>query len=168
MPAEKFLKNVAGGFVEAVSVATGGAPSAEKIPSLDASGRLDLTMMPSGIGPGTSIVQASEALIAGDYVNIHNVASAFRVRKADAATAGKEAHGYVLTAVASGANATVFSDGLNTGVTAQLPGQVFLSTTPGIGSATAPTVAGQVSQPLGIAMSATSVNFERQPAILLA
>lgn len=168
MAGEKFLKHSAGGFLEVVAVQTGGAPSADKIPSLDAAGRLDISMMPTGVGAGTSVIQASEALSAGDYVNVHDVAGAFRVRKADATTSGKEAHGYVLSAVSSAANATVYSDGLNTGVSAQTPGVVFLSTSPGLGSSTAPSGTGQISQPLGVAVSATAVNFERQPAILLA
>lgn len=54
-------------------------------PALDASGRLDSSVMPVGIGADTATIQTSEALASGDYVNIHDdVAGAFRVRKADA------------------------------------------------------------------------------------
>ena len=87
------------------TVTSAGAGDADKITALDASGRLDSSVMPVGIGADTATIQTSEALASGDYINIHDVAGAFRVRKADATTAGKEAHGFVLAAVGSGANA---------------------------------------------------------------
>lgn len=145
-----------------------GAADAGKIPQLDAAGRLDSSMMPVGIGADTSSITASEALAAGDWVNIHNSSGA-KVRKADASTSGKEAHGFVLAAVSNGAQATVYFEGTNTQVTGQTPGNVFLSAiTPGAGAAAAPTTAGQVVQRLGIAVSATAVNFEAQQPIVLA
>jgi hypothetical protein len=69
----KFLQHdSAGGFREVQAVNTGGAPQANKIPSLDASGRLDPTMMPTGVGAETSIVPAFGNLAAGDLVNVFN------------------------------------------------------------------------------------------------
>src|SRR5690606_35480393 len=62
-----------------------GAADAGKLAMLDANGRLDSTMMPVGIGADTASIQASEALAAGDFVNIHSSSGA-RVRKADAAS----------------------------------------------------------------------------------
>lgn len=168
MAGEKFLKHSAGGFVETVATQTGGAPNADKIPALDASGRLDASMMPTGIGSDTAVIQASETLVAGDFVNVHNVTGSARVRKADAATAGKEAHGFVLAGVASAANATVYFEGTNTGVTGQTPGVAFLSTTAGLAQTAAPSAAGQVVQRLGLAVSATAINFEPSPPITLA
>ena len=145
-----------------------GAGDAGKLVALDASGKIDSTMMPVGIGADTSSIQASENLAAGDFVNIHNSAGA-RVRKADASTAGKEAHGFVLSAAANGAQATVYFEGTNTQVSGQTPGDVFLSPgTPGVGTSTAPTAAGQVVQKIGVAVSATAGNFERSTPIILA
>jgi hypothetical protein len=144
-----------------------GAGDAGKIPQLDGSGRLDNTMMPSGIGPDTASITASEALAAGDFVNVWNSTGA-KVRKADATVAGKEAHGFVLSAVSNGAAATVYFEGTNTGVTGQTPGNVFLSTTAGIGAAAAPTGSGNVVQRIGFATSATSMNFQSQPPVTLA
>lgn len=167
MPGEKFLKHSAGGFVEAVSVQTGGAPSADKIPALDGNGRLDASMMPTGIGADTAVIQASEALAAGDLVNVHNSGGA-RVRKADASTVGKEAHGFVLAGVGSGANATVYFEGANGQVTGLTPGVVYLSTTPGLATNTVPTAPGNVVQRVGLATAATSLNFESSPPITLA
>lgn len=168
MAGEKFLKHSNGGFIEEEAVQTGGGGNADKIPSLDAAGRLDISMMPTGIGADTAVIQASETLAAGDFVNVHNVGGAARVRKADAATSGKEAHGFVLAGVSSGANATVYFEGSNTQVTGQTPGRVFLSTTAGLSEDTAPSGSGEVVQRIGLAVSATVVNFEASPPITLA
>ena len=63
------------------SVQSGGNTNADKLASLDANGRWTDSMMPSGIGADTGEVQASEALSAGAFVNIHADGSNFRVRK---------------------------------------------------------------------------------------
>ncbi|KAA9148923.1 hypothetical protein F3K36_33945, partial [Delftia sp. BR1] len=137
------------------------------IVALDDSGRIDNSMMPVGIGADTAVIAASEALAAGDWVNVWNSTGA-KVRKADATTSGKEAHGFVLAAVTSGANATVHFEGTNTQVTAQTPGPVFLQTTAGTGGATAPSASGNVVQRLGVAVSTTAVNFEGGVPVVLA
>lgn len=144
-----------------------GAGDAGKIAQLDGSGRLDTTMLPVGVGPDTASIPASENLAAGDFVNIHNSTGA-KVRKADATTSGKEAHGFVLSAVTSGNNATVYFEGTNTAVTGQTPGVVFLASTAGTATATPPSGSGNVVQQIGLATSATGINFEPQPHIVLA
>lgn len=144
-----------------------GAGDASKLVALDGSGRIDNTMMPAGIGPDTASIITSEALAAGDFVNIWNSTGA-KVRKADATVAGKEAHGFVLAGAASGAAATVYFEGTNTGVTGQTPGPVFLSTTAGVATATAPSTAGNVVQRIGFAVSATAINLQSQTPITLA
>jgi len=144
-----------------------GAGDSGKVVALDGSGRIDSTMMPVGIGADTATIQASEALSAGDLVNIHNSGGP-RVRKADATTAGREAHGFVLAAVANGANATVYFEGTNTGVTGLTPGPQFLSITPGIATATAPSAAGNIVQRVGVATAATALNFEGGVPVTLA
>lgn len=142
-----------------------GAGDANTVVSRDATGRISMLDMPVGLGADTANIQASEALAAGDYVNIHEATGAFRVRKADATVAGKEAQGFVLAAVASGAQATVYFEGTNTQVTGQTPGKVFLQTTAGRGAAAAPNGAGNVVQNIGFAVSATAVNFQAGVAI---
>ena len=154
-------------IVNATTASTGAASSA-KVVALDSTGRIDQSMMPVGVAADIQLIVASEALNAGDYVNIWSNAGAFNVRKADATVAGKEAHGFVISAVASAATATVYFEGSNTAVTGQTPGNVFLSTTPGAGSAAAPTAAGNVVQRIGFATTSTSVNFQSQPPIVLA
>lgn len=131
--------------------------SANKVVKLDGSGKLDVTVMPSGIGADTAIITASEALSAGDWVNIYNNSGA-KVRKADATTTGKLAHGYVTAAVSNGNPATVYFEGSNSNVTGMTPGEVYLSTTPGVGTNTPPSTAGNVVQKIGFATSATNVN----------
>lgn len=144
-----------------------GAADAGKIPALGGDGRLDTTFMPPGIGADTKIIAASEALAAGDFVNVWNSTGA-KVRKADATTSGKEAHGFVLAAVSNGANATVFFEGPNTAVSGQTPGPVYLSTTAGLATATPPSATGNVVQRIGVAVGATEINFEGSQPIVLA
>lgn len=147
--------------------ASAGAGDAAKVVQLDSSGRIDSTMMPVGIGADSASITTSEALSAGDFVNIWNSTGA-KARKADATVAGKEAHGFVLVGVGSGAAATVYFEGTNTAVTGQTPGPVFLSTTAGQAAAAAPTGTGNVVQRIGFAVSATAINFQSQPPITLA
>lgn len=169
MAGEKFLQHDAnGGLREVEAVQTGGAPSADKLPSLDAAGRLDISMMPTGLGADTAVIEASGALAAGDFVNVFDDGGTVKVRKADATAIGTIAHGFVLDAVADAANATVYFEGANTAVTGMTGGQIFLSTTAGAATGTAPTASGQVVQKLGVAVSATQINFEPATAILLA
>jgi hypothetical protein len=144
-----------------------GAGDTGKLVALDAAGRIDTSMMPVGIGADTATITTSEALSAGDFVNIWNSGGA-RARKADATVAGKEAMGFVLAAFGSSVSATVYFEGMNTGVTGQTPGPVFLSATPGLATATAPSAAGNVVQRIGFAVSASAVNFQSQPPVTLA
>ncbi len=166
MPGQKFLKQVNGVLTEQEALQTSsGAADAGKVPGLDANGRLDNSMMPVGIGADTKVLVASEALSAGDWVNVWNSSGA-KARKADAATQ-KEVNGFVLAAVANGGNATVYFEGTNNMVSGQTPGQVFLGNA-GVGVAAAPTAAGSIVQRVGVAVSATEVNFERSQPIVLA
>ncbi len=168
MAAKKFLRFVSGVFTEVFGVQTSaGAANAGDIVALDDTGRLDNSLMPVGIGADTKSITTSEALAAGDWVNIWNSTGA-KARKADATTAGKEVHGFVLAAASSGASALVYFEGTNTQVTGQTPGPVFLQTTAGTGGATAPSASGNVVQRIGVALSATEVNFEGGPAVTLA
>ena len=169
MAAKKFLRLVNGVLTEIFGVQTSaGAGNAGDLVSLDDSGRIDGSMMPVGIGADTSNVVASEALAAGDFVNVWNDAGAFKVRKADATAAGKEAHGFVLAAVASAGTATVYFEGTNTQVTGQTPGTVFLQTVAGKGGAVPPSAPGNAVQQIGVATGATTINFERGTVVTLA
>lgn len=145
-----------------------GSADAGKTLLLDASGRISSTAMPVGMGADTASITASEALAAGDLVNVWSDGGAFKVRKADASAAGKEAHGFVLAAVSAGAAATVYFEGTNTQMTGLTPGALFLSATAGKAQASAPTGAGQVVQRVGFAVSATALNFQASQPVVLA
>ena len=165
--ADKYIYNNSGTLTEkAAIISSAGAGDSGKIIALDAAGRIDNSMMPVGIGTDTGAVTASENPSAGDFVNIWNSTGA-KVRKADATTAGKRAHGFVLASVTSGNTATVYFEGTNTAVTGQIPGEVFLSTTAGLSTATAPSASGNVVQRIGFAISATAINFQAGEAITL-
>lgn len=167
--ADKYLYNNAGTLTEREAKQTSaGAGDAGKIVALDAAGRIDDSMMPVGIGADTQIIDASENLAAGDLVNIWDNTGDANVRKADASTAGKEAHGFVLAAVTSGNPATVYFEGTNTQVTGLDAGVQFLSTTPGLTSDTAPSGSGNVVQRVGFATSGTTLNFQAHDPIVLA
>lgn len=150
-----------------IQVSTG-AGDAGKLPALDNSGRLDTSMMPVGIGADTKAIATSESLAAGDFVNIWNDAGTPKVRKADATTAGKEAQGFVIAAFTHPTEATVYFEGTNTAITGATAGTVFLSTTAGGFTSTAPSTTGNVVQSIGVATDATSINVEFKNAIELA
>lgn len=146
-----------------------GAGDTGKVVALDSTGRIDSSMMPVGIGADTASIVASEALAAGDLVNVWNNAGTANVRKADGSTSGKEAHGYVLAAVSSSASATVYFEGTNTQCTSLTPGLQFLSgSTAGKSVAAAPTGTGKTVQVVGFALSTTAMNFQAELPITLA
>jgi hypothetical protein len=199
MAANKYLKNNAGNAIEETSVdssagagdagkivalnasgvldstivnsktTSAGAGDSGKLPALDSAGLLDSSFMPVGVGADTAPITASEALTAGDFVNIH-ISSGIKVRKADATTAGKEADGFVLASVSSSATATVYFRGSNTAVSGLTAGTEYvLSTTAGgvVAVASAPSGSGNVNQRLGKASSSTVLNFQRGMPITL-
>jgi hypothetical protein len=90
------------------------------------------------------------------------------VRLADATTAGKQAHGFVLSAVTQAANATVYFEGNDNAITGAVAGNVYLSTTPGGFTSTPPATTGNVVQKVGVATSATSINVEFAEPVELA
>lgn len=155
-------------IVNAVN-ASAGSGSASKVVMLDAAGKIDSTMMPVGVVADVALIVTSEALVAGNLVNVWDNAGVFKVRKADGSTSGKEAHGFVLAAFASGATATVYFEGSNTQVTGLSPGNQYLSAaTPGLSTSVAPSASGNTVQRVGFATSATSMNFQSGTPITLA
>lgn len=170
MAAKSFLRMVAGRTREIFGiVVSAGAGNDGDLVALDASGRLDNSVMPVGIGADTKSIQASENLAAGDLVNIWTSGGA-RVRKADASTSGKEANGFVLAAVTSGQNATVYFEGTITGLSGLTIGARYYvsAASPGAATATAPSGSGNVVQYVGVAVSATEISFEHDDGVILA
>lgn len=115
-----------------------------------------------------AIIPAFEDLEAGDFVTIADIGGA-KARKALASGLDRRAHGYVLTDVVAGSDAIIHFEGLNTRVTQLTPGAMqFLSATlPGGTTEMAPSVPGQIVQTLGIAASATAINFELTTPMLI-
>jgi hypothetical protein len=149
-------------------VSSSGVGDANKIVQTDGSGKLDATLMPSGIGAATESMVAFEALAAGDFVNIFLNASVRNARKADASN-GRLAHGYVTTSVASSGNATVILQGTNTALTGLTVGSRYFLSASGAGTATltSPIATGHTIQVLGTAVSATSINFEFDDGVVI-
>jgi len=169
MAGDKYIYNNGGVLTEKAAIqSSAGAGDAGKIPALDAAGLLDLTMMPTGIGPEIITLAASEDLSAGNLVNIWIDTDTPKARKADATTVGKEANGFVLDAVTSGNNAEVYLVGVNTQVSGLTVGTIhYLATTAGGVTTTAPSGSGNVVQSVGRSGSATQLAFQPGPAIVL-
>lgn len=164
--AQKFYRNLAGKIVELEALVTSaGAGDAGKIVATDSSGRLDISLMPLGVGQEVSVIAASENLTAGDFVNIWNSSGA-KARKADASSNLKWAVGFVTANVTSPANATIYGiSNKNTALSGLTIGaEYWLSTTPGavVNQAGVPTGAGQLIQRLGCAESTTAMVFSNQ------
>jgi len=161
--AQRFMARIGGKNkqVEA-KVGSAGASDAGKIGAYDSSGRWPMSTMPLGVGVNTQVAPASEALSAGNFVNIWSDAGVAKVRLADNSN-GRSADGYVIEAVASAADATVYPlDGTNPELIGLTPGaEYWLGTAGGVtGTPLDETDAGNVnkiSQYLGKAKSATEL-----------
>lgn len=162
--ANKYLKVGTTGFPEEVeaTVTSAGAGDAGEIVALDSTGKLDTSVMPTGIAADVAVLASSENLAAGDYVNIWDDSGTPKVRKADASGGvAKKADGFVLAGVTAPANATVYFEGTNNQVSGKTGGtEYFLSATPGQVTATPPTTAAHICQSIGKATSATAINTE--------
>lgn len=170
---QKFIKLASGRLVEetieSVS-ATAGAGDADKLVRLATDGKIDPSMMPTGLGADVMTIVASENLAAGDFVNIWNNTGVANARKADASSSGKEADGFVLDAVNSGQNASVYFEGRNTALTGLTIGSRYYLSAAAAGAITStpPSAASQVVQFMGRASSATSLAFEATDGVILA
>ena len=171
--ADKYINLAADGSQIEVEglVTSAGAGSDGKIPALDATGKLDNSMMPAGIAADTKSIEASENLAAGDMVNVW-LDTTMKCRKADAsgASASKRTHGYVLAAVTSGNQATVYFEDTVTGLAGLTLGATYFldGGTPGGITTTAPTTTGHCVQEVGVAISATELSFEPSKPIIRA
>lgn len=109
-------------------------------------------------------VPASEAIGYGSMVNLYNNAGTLNARNANATDNTKPCHGYCNEA-GGNAGAGAFTEVIvlsgmiiTSGLT---PGtRYFLSTTNGLITATAPVAAGNISQVIGFALSATELLFD--------
>lgn len=161
--ADKLIKIGTEGLEEFNPISTSaGAADAGKAIILNSSGKIDETILPTGIGADTKVCVAFETLAAGDVVNLFDDSGTLKARKADASAAfTKSVHGFVKANVTSAQNATVYFEGTISGLTGLTIGaKYFLSATAGTLTTTAPTTAGHIMQYVGVAVSATELSFE--------
>ena len=137
-----------------------GAGDAGKLAALDSTGRLDPSMMPVGVVADVSTGTASETLSAGSFVQEYSGG----VRLADCSN-GRQATGFVLALVSNGGTASVYHEGQNTSLSSLTKGTAYFLSTTGAVTATPTTTAGQILQFLGYATSTTSINFEPETPI---
>lgn len=157
----KLLRNNAGQVEEYTPIsASTGAGDANKVPQTGANGKLDSTLIPTGTGEDYSRV-ASENLAAGDLINVWDDAGTAKIRKADATAAGKEAMGFVQSAILSAASGTArIGNGVISGLAGLTIGaNYYLSTTAGLYTTTAPSTVGNIIQKVGKAISATELSY---------
>ena len=166
--ANKYIELSSGQLAEREGLVTSaGAGDAGKIVATDSTGRIDSTLLPVGVTAETTTATATEALAAGDFVNIYD-STGLKVRKADASGGNaKKAHGYVLAAVSNGGTATIYYGNLNNLLSGLTVGATYYlsGTTPGEVTTTAPTTAAYIVQQLGTARSATEMLVEIQSTI---
>lgn len=168
--AQKPLQLVNGKITQVeATVVSAGAGDAGELVALDSSGKIDVSVLPTGLGPNVKVIIASENIGAGKYVNIYDVAGTPTVRLADNSNS-REAHGFLLDAVLAAANATVYFEGTNNDLSGLTTGtRQFLGTAGGV-TATPPTFAGgaTISQLVGTAISATEIDTDIDDCIVLA
>lgn len=142
MSALKFLTRLADGTIKSIAaiVSSAGVGSANKIIATGSDGKISATFLPPGVEVQVELATASEALDAGDFVNIFDDNGSRGVRKAIASDLNKPAHGFVISSVASAAEASVYTKGVNTAVAGVENTKYFLSSvTAGDATDTAPT-----------------------------
>lgn len=114
----------------------------------------------------TEQIVASQALVAGSFVNVWNNAGTISIRAASAYPPNIcPADGFILSAVASGGVATVYFSGRNHMANFQdfAPGIHYLNSG-GASSTFAPTTKGCLVQRIGFALTINSINFQRGEA----
>ena len=167
MAAQKFLQLVSGKIKEVFGSVTS---TANALVAMDSTGHIDVTVLPTGVGPETQSMVTSENLTAGNFVNVYSNSGVLTARKADATTNTKPAHGFVLSTVTSPAAVTVYLLGnINSSQSSLTIGSIYyLDTTAGGVSLTPPSASGNIVQEIGIALTATTIPFENVRTIEVA
>ena len=145
-------------------LSSAGAGSANQLPALDGTGRLDISFMPSGLGASVSpTVTASAAISAGMLTNIYNNAGVLSVRPADNTNAASFANSFATAAIAAAATGTVTLTGICAGMTGMTAGVTqYLGTAGGV-TTTPPTTVNYLVQEVGFALSTTTMEFAPDP-----
>lgn len=170
MAAERFVQATSTGLQsKQAKDSSAGAGDAGALVALDSAGKIDLSMMPTGVGADTATIVCSENLAAGDLVNLWDDSGTIKVRKADASN-GRRADGFVLSAYTTAQSALVYFEGSVTGLSSLTLGSTYYlsDSTPGGLTTTAPTSgAGKIQQEVGRCRLASALVFEPQAPIVL-
>lgn len=164
MPVNRILSIVSGirKWVTPITTSAGVGDALKPI-NTNASGVIDITLLPGGLA-NVIIAVASEALSAGDAVNLWDDAGTTKLRKADAdGGVSKKTDGFVIAAFALGATATAYKDGSLTGLAGLTPGVDYFTSTAAGGITSDPsgyTAAGQAVQRVGKAQSASVLQIQ--------
>ena len=168
MSVKRFLRYLNGKPSESDALqASTGVSDADKIVATGADGKLDVSLMPSSITVQTKIAPASEDLAAGDLINLWDDSGAVKARLADASTS-RPAHGYIKAGALTGANATVYLEGVNDQLSGLVAGDVWLGESGAVTQTAPASGSGGISQLVGTALSATEMDFEKEQPIGLA
>lgn len=163
--AKKYIELLNGKLAnKEATVSSAGAANSGEIVALDSTGKIDVSVLPVGVGPDVKLLEVTEDLTGGQYVNVFDVSGTAKVRLADASN-GRDAHGFVKEAYLTGATAVVYFEGPNddlVGLT--IGGRVYLNTAGGVTQT--PRATG-IHQFLGVAVSATEVNTDIDDFVVL-
>ena len=166
MSTQQYFAEIVLGVVKNIATAlSGGSGDANKIPQLDANGQLTEAMMPTGVSADVFTGVVSGSISANSLVAI--VAGAKPIVLADNSN-NRPAWGYVLTGYTDGQTATVYKYGTIPGQTGLTVGGLggaglcFLGTAGAITQTPVATGSGLVSQVIGAASTATTVEFDPQ------
>lgn len=161
MAAKKYIALIAGKLKQvAATVTSTGAPNDGDLVALDSTGKLDPSVLPVGVGPDVKVVECSENLSPGQYVNIYDDGGTEKCRLADN-TNGRDAHGFVKASFTTGQNATVYFEGPNDDLSGLTAGTRYYLGAAGAATATPPSApTAQIHQFLGVGIDANTINTD--------
>lgn len=116
-----------------------------------------------------AVIQSSEAIGGGRFVNVYNAGGDLRVRRAIASDPLRFANGYAPSGIANGASGAIFFMGLNSTVTVpDDAAEAWLSDSdPGGFALTPPSAEGSIVQSLGPAVAGLGIFFTFRERVLL-
>jgi hypothetical protein len=144
-----------------------GAGDADKIVATGADGRIDPSLMPTGFESQVKLFPASEDLAAGNLVNIWDDSGTLKLRVADASLS-RPADGYVKSAALTGANASMYLEGVNNQVSGLTVGRVWLGNAGAVTNTPPVSGSGGISQIVGSTLATTELEFEPNDPVILA
>jgi hypothetical protein len=90
-----------------------GSADSGKIVGLNVDGKVDISMIPTAVGKVGCNFTLSEAITAGDWVNVFTDGTDYKVRLADITDSAKVCHGYATATGIAGDSVLIMFEGLN-------------------------------------------------------